>query len=164
MAYYFEEPSHTFAEYLLVPGYSGADCAPANVSLKTPVCKFRRGEESPLTMNIPLVSAVMQSVSGEKSPSRSPRRAACRSCSCRSPSRARRIWRRVKSINRLANSDSNVTPRHTMRDVMELKQRTGHLTVAVTDDGGPNGKLLGMVTSRDYRPSRMDPERRSKRS
>ena len=66
MAYFFTEPSHTFSEYLLVPGYSSAECIPANVSLKTPVVKYKKGEECPLTMNIPMVSAVMQSVSGEK--------------------------------------------------------------------------------------------------
>ncbi|HOS17847.1 MAG TPA: IMP dehydrogenase, partial [Clostridia bacterium] len=160
MAYYFEEPSHTFAEYLLVPGYSGADCAPANVSLKTPVCKFRRGEESPLTMNIPLVSAVMQSVSGEKLAVALAKEGGVSFVfvSQSVESQADMVRRVKKYKSGFANSDSNVTPRHTMRDVMELKQRTGHSTVAVTDDGGPNGKLLGMVTSRDYRPSRMDPE------
>ena len=63
MAYYFSEPSHTFSEYLLVPGYSSSECIPANVSLKTPVVKFKKGEECPLTMNVPMVSDVMQAVS-----------------------------------------------------------------------------------------------------
>ena len=67
MAYYYSEPSHTFGEYLLVPGYSSAECIPANVSLRTPLVKFRKGEEEcPLCLNIPMVSAIMQSVSGEK--------------------------------------------------------------------------------------------------
>ena len=66
MATYFTEPSRTFGEYLLVPGYSSEHCIPANVSLKTPVVRFKKGEECPLTMNVPMVSAVMQAVSGEK--------------------------------------------------------------------------------------------------
>ena len=67
MAYYFSEPSRTFSEYLLVPGYSSSQCIPDNVSLKTPLVKYRKGqEECPLSLNIPLVSAIMQSVSGEK--------------------------------------------------------------------------------------------------
>ena len=67
MAFYFEEPSHTFGEYLLVPGYSSSECIPANVSLKTPIVKYKKGqEECPVTMNIPLVSAIMQSVSDDK--------------------------------------------------------------------------------------------------
>ncbi|WP_314855685.1 IMP dehydrogenase, partial [Stomatobaculum longum] len=67
MAYYFEEPSRTFGEYLLVPGYSSAQCVPTAVSLKTPLVRFRKGEEQcPLEMNIPMVSAIMQSVSGDK--------------------------------------------------------------------------------------------------
>ena len=66
MAFYYNEPSRTFSEYLLVPGYSSPDCIPANVSLKTPVVKFKKGEEPAITMNIPMVSAVMQSVSDDK--------------------------------------------------------------------------------------------------
>ena len=66
MAYFFSEPSRTFSEYLLVPGYSSSECIPANVSLRTPVVKYRRGEEPSLTMNVPMVSAVMQAVSGEQ--------------------------------------------------------------------------------------------------
>ena len=54
MAYFYEEPSHTFSEYLLIPGYSSSECIPNNVSLKTPVVKFKKGEEPALTMNTPL--------------------------------------------------------------------------------------------------------------
>ena len=64
MAYYFKEVSHTFNEYLLVPGYSSSECIPSNVSLKTPLVRFKKGEEPAISMNIPLTSAIMQSVSG----------------------------------------------------------------------------------------------------
>ena len=67
MATYFKEPSHTFSEYLLVPGYTDERCIPANVSLKTPLVKYRKGEEEcPISLNIPMVSAIMQSVSDDK--------------------------------------------------------------------------------------------------
>lgn len=67
MAFIFDEPSRTFSEYLLVPGYSSAEATPQNVSLKTPLVKYRKGqEECPITLNIPMVSAIMQSVSGEQ--------------------------------------------------------------------------------------------------
>ena len=66
MAHYYNEPSHTFGEYLLVPGYTSKECIPANVSLKTPLVKFKKGEEAPISLNIPLVSAIMQSVSDDK--------------------------------------------------------------------------------------------------
>jgi IMP dehydrogenase len=164
MAYYFEEPSHTFAEYLLVPGYSDVRCAPANTSLTTPVCKFRRGEEPPLSMNIPLVSAVMQAVSGEKLAVALAREGGVSFIfvSQSIQNQAEMVRRVKKHKSGFASSDCNVTPEATMRDVMELKQRTGHSTVAVTEDGTPSGRLLGMVTSRDYRPSRMDPETKVK--
>ena len=67
MAFYFSEPSRTFGEYLLVPGYSSSECVPNAVSLKTPLVKYKKGSEPcPLQMNIPMVSAIMQAVSGEK--------------------------------------------------------------------------------------------------
>lgn len=66
MAYYFEEPSRTFSEYLLVPGYSSVECMTKNVSLKTPLTKFKKGETPAISLNIPLVSAIMQSVSDDK--------------------------------------------------------------------------------------------------
>ena len=66
MAFYYSEPSHTFSEYLLVPGYTSPECVPTNVSLRTPLVKYRRGqEESPISLNIPMVSAIMQSVSND---------------------------------------------------------------------------------------------------
>ncbi|MBR2385181.1 MAG: IMP dehydrogenase, partial [Clostridia bacterium] len=66
MARFINEPSHTFNEYLLIPGYSSAECIPANVSLKTPLVKYKKGEKPAIEMNIPMVSAIMQSVSGDR--------------------------------------------------------------------------------------------------
>ena len=66
MAFYYSEPSHTFSEYLLVPGFTSEECVPDNVSLKTPLVKYRKGEEEcPISLNIPMVSAIMQSVSND---------------------------------------------------------------------------------------------------
>lgn len=66
MAYFFPEASHTFNEYLLVPGFSSADCIPDNVSLKTPLVRFKKGEEPAIQLHIPMISAIMQSVSGDR--------------------------------------------------------------------------------------------------
>ena len=157
MAYYFSEPSHTFSEYLLVPGYSSSACTPQNVSLVTPLCKFKLNEAPALSMNIPLVSAVMQSVSGEKLAAALAREGGVSfifvSQSIESQAAMVRAVKKCKSG--FVRSDSNVTPDSTLGDVIELKERTGHSTIAVTEDGSPDGKLLGMVTSRDYRVSRM---------
>ena len=66
MAYFFSEPSRTFSEYLLVPGFTSEECIPDNVSLKTPLVKYRKGEEDcPISLNIPMVSAIMQAVSND---------------------------------------------------------------------------------------------------
>ncbi len=160
MAYYFSKPSHTFSEYLLVPGYSSAQCTPGNTTLATPVCKYRPGEPCPLTMNIPLVSAVMQSVSGEKLAVALAREGGISFIYVSQPVETQAAMVRAVKKNKsgFVASDSNVTPHNTMADVMALKRQTGHSTVAVTEDGSPVGKLLGIVTSRDYRPSRMHPD------
>ena len=158
MATYFNEPSHTFSEYLLVPGYSSAECMTANVSLKTPLVKFKKGEEPAITMNIPMVSAIMQSVSGDKLAIALAKEGGVSFIyGSQSVEDEAAMVRRVKKHKAgFVVSDSNIKPDATLADVLELKERTGHNTVAVTEDGTPNGVLLGIVTARDYRVSRMD--------
>lgn len=160
MAFYFEEPSHTFGEYLLVPGYSSSKCIPANVNLKTPLVKFKKGEESKITMNIPLVSAIMQAVSDDKMAIALAKEGGVSFIyGSQTIEDQSNMVKRVKSHKAgFVTSDSNVTPDSTLFDIITLKNKTGHSTVAVTEDGSPNGKLLGIVTSRDYRLTRMTPD------
>ena len=158
MAYYYEEPSRTFGEYLLVPGYSSAQCIPDAVSLKTPLVKYRKGEEEcPLTMNIPMISAIMQAVSGEKLAIALAKQGGVSFIyGSQSIESEAAMVARVKSYKKgFVTSDSNLSPENTLADVLALKQRTGHSTVAITEDGTANGKLVGIVASRDYRVSRM---------
>ena len=160
MAKFFEEASHTFSEYLLVPGYSSAECIPDRVSLKTPLVKFRKGEESSISLNIPLVSAIMQSVSNDTMAIALAKEGGVSFIyGSQTIEQEAAMIARVKAYKAgFVVSDSNLTPEHTLADVLELKAQTGHSTVAVTEDGTSNGKLLGIVTSRDYRVSRMAPE------
>jgi len=157
MAYYFNETSHTFNEYLLVPGYSSAECVPANVSLKTPLVKFKRGEEPAISMNIPMTSAIMQSVSGERLAIALAREGGVSFIyGSQSIEDEAAMVARAKSYKAgFVVSASNVTPDNTLADILELKAKNGFSTVAVTSDGTSNGKLLGIVTGRDYRVSRM---------
>ena len=160
MAKFFEEASHTFSEYLLVPGYSSAECIPDRVSLKTPLVKFRKGEESAITMNIPMVSAIMQSVSNDTMAIALAKEGGVSFIyGSQTIEQEAAMIARVKAYKAgFVVSDSNLTPEHTLADVLALKEQTGHSTVAVTADGTSNGKLLGIVTSRDYRVSRMAPD------
>ena len=159
MAIFINEPSHTFNEYLLIPGYSSSECIPANVSLKTPLVKFKKGEESAITMNIPMVSAIMQSVSGDRLAV-----ALATEGGVSFIYGSQTIEDEAAMVSRAKNfkagfvvSGSNVTPDATLAEIVALKEKNGYSTVAVTDDGSANGKLLGIVTGRDYRVSRMDP-------
>lgn len=158
MAYFFDEPSRTFSEYLLVPGYSSAECTPANVSLKTPLVKFRKGEKSAIELNIPMVSAIMQSVSGERMACALAREGGISFIyGSQSVEDEAAMVRRVKATKAgFVYSDSNIRPDATLQDVLALKERNGHATMAVTEDGTANGKLVGIITSRDYRVTRMD--------
>ena len=160
MAYYYPEPSHTFSEYLLVPGYTSEECIPDRVSLKTPLVKYRKGVEEPaISLNVPLTSAVMQSVSND-----SLAIALAKEGGISFIFGSQTIENQAEMVRKVKNykagfvvSASNLTPDATLADVLALKERNGFSTVAVTEDGTATGKLLGIVTSRDYRVSRMSP-------
>lgn len=160
MAYYFEEASHTFGEYLLVPGYSDTSCIPSNVNLKTPLVKFKRGEEPALYMNIPMTSAIMQAVSDDNMAIALAKAGGVAFVyGSQSPADEAAMVRRVKNYKSgFVGSDSNIRPTTKLKEILELLEKTGHSTMAVTEDGTATGKLLGIVTSRDYRVSRMTGE------
>ncbi len=158
MAYYCNEPSHTFSEYLLIPGYTSEECIPANVSLRTPLVKYRKGqEECPITLNIPMVSAIMQSVSNDSMAIALAKEGGLSFIyGSQSIEAEAEMVAKVKGFKAgFVVSASNLTPEHTLKDVLELKEKNGFSTVAITDDGTATGKLLGIVSSRDYRVSRM---------
>ena len=159
MATFINEPSHTFNEYLLIPGYSSANCIPSNVSLKTPLVRFQKGEKPAITMNIPMVSAIMQAVSGDRLAIALAKEGGVSFIyGSQSIESEAAMVARVKSYKAgFVGSDSNLRPDQTLADILALKEATGHSTVAVTDDGSGSGKLCGIVTGRDYRVSRMDP-------
>ena len=157
MAFYYDEPSRTFSEYLLIPGLTTKESVLVNVDLSTPIVKYQKGQEPDLKINIPLVSAVMQSVSDDNMA------VALAKCGGLSfvyvsqsiESQAEMIRRVKKHKSGFVVSDSNLTPENTLADVIAMKEERGHSTIAITEDGTNCGKLLGMVTSRDYRISRM---------
>lgn len=155
MAYFFEEPSHTFDEYLLIPGYTGPDCIPANVSLKTPVVRYNKknGEACPLTMNIPFTSAVMQSVSDDKLAVALAKEGGISFIyGSQTIENQAAMVARVKAYKAgFVTSDTNIRPEQTLVELVSLIEQTGHSTVAVTENGESNGKLLGIITERDFR-------------
>ncbi len=159
MAHYYKEPCHTFNEYLLIPGYTGPDCIPSNVSLRTPLAKYKPATEtSAITLNIPLVSAIMQSVSDDRLAI-----ALAREGGLSFIYGAQNIESEAAMVARVKNykagfvvSASNLKPTDTLKDVLRLKEQNGFSTIAITEDGTAQGRLLGIVTSRDYRVSRMN--------
>lgn len=164
MAVYLNDVSRTFGEYLLIPGLTTKQCVPTNVSLKTPLVKHKVGEKPAIELNIPFVSAIMQSVSGPKLAIELARNGGLSFIFGSQPidSQAEMV-RKVKKFKAgFVISDSNLTPENTLADVIALVQRTEHSTIGVTDDGTPNGKLLGMVTSRDYRAEKDSPDKKVK--
>ncbi len=156
MAYYYNDVSRTFSEYLLVPNLTRNDCMPGNVKLTTPVIKFKKGERSSLVLKVPFVSAMMQAVSDDNLAISLAKYGGLSFIFCSQP-----IADQVEMIKRVKKfkagfvvSDSNLTMEHTLRDVLKLKQKIGYSTIAITEDGTPTKKLMGLVTTRDYRVSR----------
>ena len=156
MAQYYEA-SHTFSEYLLIPGYTSEDCIPANVSLRTPLVKFKKGEQSAINLNIPMVSAIMQSVSDSGMAI-----ALAKEGGLSFIYGSQSIEDEAAMVAKVKNykagfvvSDSNLRPDSTLGDVLALIEKTGHSTIAITDDGTSNGKLIGIISSRDFSVTRM---------
>ena len=160
MAIFYEEPSRTFNEYLLIPGDSSSECIPSNVSLRTPLVRYRRGEEPAISLNIPMVSSIMQSVSGEQLAIALAREGGVAFIyGSQSIEDEAAMVARVKAYKAgFVRSESNLRPDQTLADVLDLKAKNGHSTVAITEDGTPEGRLMGIVTGRDYRVSRMTPD------
>ena len=165
MAYIYPEPSHTFSEYLLIPGYTSEECVPDRVSLRTPLTKYRKGVEEPaISMNIPMTSAVMQSVSNDTLAIALAKEGGISFIyGSQSIEDQAAMVAKVKGYKAgFVVSASNLTPEHTLADILALKEQNGFSTVAITEDGTANGKLLGIVSGRDYRVSRMDPSEKIK--
>lgn len=160
MAKILEDISRTFNEFLLIPNLTTEQCIPTNVSLRTPLVKFKKGEEAKYYANVPFVSAIMQSVSGEKMGIALAREGGVAFIYGSQP-----IEEQAKMVNNVkrhkagfVTSDSNVTKDTSLAEVIRLVRKTGHSTVTITEDGTRNGKLLGIVTDKDYRMTRENGE------
>lgn len=164
MAVYLEDVSRTFGEYLLIPGLTTKLCTPVNVSLKTPLVKHPAGEKPLIELNIPFVSAIMQAVSGPELAIELARNGGLSFIFGSQPVESQaEMVRKVKKFKAgFVVSDSNLTPEHTLADVVKLVKSTGHSTIGITDDGTSNGTLLGIVTSRDYRTEKDSPDMKVK--
>ncbi|MCQ2249963.1 MAG: IMP dehydrogenase [Bacteroidales bacterium] len=156
MAHIINEISRTFNEYLLIPGLTTKDCTPGNVNLQTPLVKFKKGEKSAINLNVPFTSAIMQSVSdSEMAIALAKNGGISFIYGSQSIDDQAEMVRKVKKYKAgFVVSDANLTPENTLADVIALKAKSGYSTIGITEDGTPHGKLLGLVTSRDYRPSR----------
>lgn len=158
MAIFVNEVSRTFGEYLLIPGLTTKECLPTNVSLKTPLVKFKKGEQSKITLNIPFVSAIMQAVSDSGLAIELAHNGGLSFIFGSQPIASQAdMVRKVKNFKAgFVVSDSNLKPESTLADALALIETTGHSTIGITSDGTPNGQLLGILTSRDYRADKED--------
>lgn len=159
MAKFIDDVSRTFNEYLLIPGYTSEKCTVDQVDLKTYLTRYNKGhQDEALKLNIPMVSAIMQSVSNDTLAIALAKEGGISFIfGAQSIENEAEMIRKVKAYKAgFVISDSNLKPTDTLKDVLELLEKTGHSTMAVTEDGTANGKLLGVVTGRDYRVSRTD--------
>ena len=159
MAHLYDEPSRTFGEFLLIPNLTRKGTIPSRVDLKTPIVRYTKGSSPPLSINVPITAAMMQAVSDDKMAIALAR---CGGLAFIFGSQS--IASQAEMVRRVKNhkagfvvSDSNVRPSATLADVLAATETTGHSTIAVTEDGTPTGRLVGMVTGRDYRPGKTPP-------
>ncbi|MDD4031953.1 MAG: IMP dehydrogenase [Bacteroidales bacterium] len=164
MAQIVEDVSRTFNEFLLIPGLTTKECIPDQICLKTPLVKHKKGQIPEIKLNIPFVSAIMQSVSDDHMAIALARNGGLSFIfGSQSIQDQAEMVKRVKKYKAgFVVSDANLTPENTLRDVIALKQRKGFSTIGITDDGTSNGVLLGLVTSRDYRPGIDDENKKIK--
>ena len=157
MAKFFKDESRTFNEFLIVPGYSDSTCIPDKVCLETPLVKYKKGSKPSLTLKLPMISAIMQSVSNDRLAIALAKEGGVSfiygSQSIESEAEMVAKVKRYKAG--FVVSDSNIKPDDTIQDLLSIIEKTGHSTVAVTKNGEPNGKLMGLITSRDYRLSKI---------
>ena len=148
--------SRTFSEFLLLPNLTTKECIPENVSLKTPLVAFMKEEEPAISLNVPVVSAIMQSVSNDTMAIALAREGGISFIygSQSIEDQARMVLNVKKNKAGFVVSDSNITPTATLKDVVSLVEKTGHSTVMITENGESSGKFLGLVTDKDYRLSR----------
>ena len=156
MAKYLEEPSRTFDEYLLIPRLTTRECTPDKVSLKTPLVKYKIGEEPSMYLNLPFASAIMQSVSGEKMGVALAREGgiAFIYMSQTIEEQANMVKRVKETKSGFVKSKWNLKPSDTLKDILKIKEESSHTTIPVTEDGTSTGKLLGIITNKDYRLTR----------
>ena len=149
MAHFYSEPSHTFSEYLLVPGYTGPDCIPANVSLKTPLVKFRRGEESDIVLNIPLLSASMDTVTEYELAIALAREGGLGMIhkNMSIEAQAQQVDKVKRSENGVITNPFHLTPEHKLSDALDLMRKFKISGVPITR----GEKLVGIITNRDLR-------------
>lgn len=158
MARIVDGVSRTFNEFLLLPNRTRTDCSPATVNLAAPLARHAKGESPAIELRAPFTSAIMQAVSSAELAI-----ALARNGGLSFLHHNRPIAEQVADVLAVKNfkagfvvSDTNVRPGDTLGRLAGLMRQTGHSTAAVTSDGSANGKLLGLVTSRDFHPLRHD--------
>jgi IMP dehydrogenase len=152
------EVSRTFNEFLLLPNRTRTDCSPGTVDLRTPLVRHRVGEAAGIELRSPFTSAIMQAVATPELAI-----ALARNGGLSFLHHNQSVEDQAAAVREVKNfkagfvvSDTNVRPADSLRELVDVMRRTGHSTAAVTDDGTGTGRLLGLVTSRDFHPQRHD--------
>ncbi|HAK51449.1 MAG TPA: IMP dehydrogenase [Gammaproteobacteria bacterium] len=152
MATILSDTSRTFSEYLLIPRLTRSSQRPDLVDLATPLSVVEQNQIPRFSINIPVVSACMQSVSGTDLSISLARQGGLSFVFCSQPIEEQvEMVRQVKAHKAgFVTSDSNTTEETSIREVVDLMRRSGHSTVAVTSDGSATGVLKGIITDKDF--------------
>jgi len=151
-----DEVSRSLNEYLLIPGLTGEDCTPANVSLSAPLVRHPVGAEAPLRVALPLCSAIMEAVSSPRMAISLAQAGGIGFIHQNQP--VEQQAEEVRAVKRnkagFRHSDLNVTPDSPLSHLSALLREADTDVAAVTSDGTANGVFLGLIGANDFHLSR----------
>ena len=141
------ESSRTLMEYRLLPGYTPTDCNPNNISLRTPLV-YSENNEKKYYLNIPLVSAAMQSVSGDQMGIELAKLGGAAFIFCsQSPESEAKMVRKIKNHKAGFVKPKTMKVDMKVKDMYEIRKDSGHSTFPVVND---NGLFVGLISKWDY--------------
>ena len=152
MAKILDGVSRTFGEFLLIPRLTRKNQSSESINLAASMAARKRESATRFDLNIPIVSAAMQSVTDSNLAIALAREGGLGFIYCSQDVKSQAAMvAQVKSHKAgFVSSDTNTLVGESLEDVVALMKKTGHSTVPVTSDGTATGKLLGIITDQDF--------------
>ena len=141
------EPSRTLLEFRLLPGLTTEHSTIDKISLQTPLI-YSPDNEKKYKLNIPIVSAAMQSVSGDRMGIELAKLGGVAFIFCsQSVEEQAKMIRKIKSHKAGFVNPKTVQPEMTISEMYEIREKTGYSTFPVVD---ADNVFMGLLSKYDY--------------